>query len=117
MGWMESKLFLAGRSADLCERILRARQEQEARTLHDPIEDDPKFRHTIAAVREKAETIVRDEISKRNERLIASGRDREVREWPLGSCHRIWRIMKEQLQELGIQWYSLADMNPGHHFD
>ena len=117
MSWMESKLFLAGRSAELCERILRARQEQDGRTLHDPIEDDPNFKHTITAVRENAETIVRAEISKWNERLVVSGRDRVVREWPLGSCHRIWRIMKEQLQDRGIQWYSLADMNPGHHFD
>ena len=117
MGWMESKLFLVGRSAELCERILRAKEEQEANTLHDPIEDDPEFKDTIAVVREKAEAIVRAEILKRNENLIASGRDRDVHEWPLGTCHKIWRIMKEQLEEKGIQWYSLADMNPGHHFD
>jgi hypothetical protein len=35
MGWMESKLFFVGRSAELCERILRAHQEQGGGILHD----------------------------------------------------------------------------------
>ena len=44
MGWMESKLFLAGKSLDLCERILEAQiQQPDANTLHDPIEDHPDY--------------------------------------------------------------------------
>ena len=114
---MASKLFLAGRSVELCERILRAKKEQGGPTLHDPIEDDPEFKHSIAAARREAEAIVRSEISKRNEQLVASGRNGQVQEWRLGTCHSVWRIMKTKLQEQGIGWFSLAEMNPGHHFD
>lgn len=33
MGWMAAKLFFAGRSAELCERILRAHQELQGERM------------------------------------------------------------------------------------
>ena len=114
MGWMESKLFLAGRSADLCERILRAGEEQKgARTLHDPIEDDPEFAEIIKIVRDEAEAEIRRQIADAPQTSTTLGSS----EWPRGTCHRLWRDMKSKLAEKGITWYSLADMNPGHCFD
>lgn len=114
---MSAKLFFAGRDAELCERILRAHEEQGKRTLHDPIEDDPEFKEQIAKAREAAEANHKDWIAARNKTLRESGREEEIREWPLGSCHRIWKLMKENLQGVGIAWYSPAEMNPGHRFD
>jgi hypothetical protein len=117
MGWMESKLFFAGRGVELCERILRAHQEQGDGTLHDPIEDDPEFKERIAIARETAERDHRAWIAERNRELHDSGREQQIRQWRLGSCHRIWKLMKEHLKELGVSWYSPAEMNPGHRFD
>jgi hypothetical protein len=118
MGWMASKLFLAGRSPELCERILDARlQQPESCTLHDPIEDHPDFAETFAAIRELTEKELREEIALENAARRDTGDDTDLREWPLGTCHLMWRRMKDRLAAEGITWYSLADMNPGHHFD
>ena len=118
MGWMASKQFLTGKSADLCERILDARvQKPESNILHDPIEDHPDFAETIAKIREATETGVRAEITQSNATRRASGDQTFERDWPMGTCHLIWRRMKERLAEEGIIWYSPAEMNPGHIFD
>jgi hypothetical protein len=117
MGWMASKLFFAGRSPELCERILRAHQEQGSQTLHDPIEDDPQFKEAIVRAREEAERDHRGWIVQHNQELLDEGHAKEIRDWPLGSCHRIWKLMKEPLKKVGISWYSPGEMNPGHHFD
>lgn len=118
MGWMEAKLFLAGKSPELCERILDARiQQPEANTLHDPIEDHPEYAETIATIRDETEKELRDEISQKNAERRASGDNTALRDWPLGTCHLMWRRMKERLAARGVTWYSLAEMNPGHIFD
>jgi hypothetical protein len=117
MGWMAAKLFLAGRSDELCERILRAHQEQNSRPLHDPIEDDPEFKERVAAARDAAEQDHRAWIAEDNRSLQEAGREREISEWRRGSCFRIWKLMKEDLSQAGISWYSPADMNPDFIFD
>lgn len=117
MGWLQTKLFFAGRSDELCERILRAHQEQGGATLHDPIEDDLQFKDQITKARTAAEQNQKAWIFDRNQKLRNSGQGHLVREWPLGSCHRIWKLMKEDLKQQGVSWYSPAEMNPGHHFD
>ena len=118
MGWMEAKLFLAGRSAELCERILEARvQQPDANTLHDPLEDDPRYSELFVSIRDSVEAELRAEIASQNETRIAIGNKNNLRNWPLGTCHRMWRIMKDRLAAEGVVWYSLADLNPGHHFD
>jgi hypothetical protein len=118
MGWMASKLFLAGRSPELCERILDARlQQPESGTLHDPIEDHPDYAATFVAIRDLTEKELREEIALKNAARRDTGDDAVLREWPLGTCHLMWRRMKDRLAAEGITWYSLAEMNPGHHFD
>ena len=117
MGWIESKLFFAGREAELCQRILRAHQEQGHRPVHDPIEDDPEFKERISKARAAAEQNHRIWVAEGKQELLASGREQDFREWPLGSCHRIWKLMQEHLKVLGISWYSPAEMNPGYKFD
>ncbi len=115
---MESKMFLAGKSAELCERILIARTQQpEATTLHDPIEDNPAYAETITTIREATEKELREEIARQNAERRESGDVTFLRDWPLGTCHLMWRRMKERLAKEGITWYSLAEMNPRHHFD
>ena len=118
MGWMEAKMFLAGRSAELCERILEARlQQPEAKTLHDPIEDEPQYSELFITIRDSVEAELRAEIARENEARKSSGDETAFRDWPLGTCHRMWRMMKERLAAEGVVWYSLADLNPGHRFD
>jgi hypothetical protein len=118
MGWMASRLFLAGKSPELCERILDARlQRLVSLTLHDPIEDHPDYAATIAAIRDSTEKEVRKEIELENAARRDAGDDTFLRDWPLGTCHLIWRRMKDKLAAKGITWYSPAEMNPGVHFD
>jgi hypothetical protein len=118
MGWMASKLFLAGRSPELCERILDARiQQPGSNTLHDPIEDHPDYADTFVAIRDLTETELREEIALENAARRDARADMVLPEWPRGTCHLMWRRMKERLAAEGITWYSLAEMNPGHHFD
>jgi len=117
MGWMQAKLFFGGRSAELCARILRAHQEQAGPMYHDPIEDDSEFKVQIATARKAAEWNHRAWIADYNQKLRDSGHERHIRDWPLGSCHRIWKLKKDYLSERGISWYSPAEMNPGHRFD
>jgi hypothetical protein len=118
MGWMASKLFLAGRSPELCERILEARLQQPGSiTLHDPIEDHLDYAETFVEIRELTEKELREEIAFRNAARRDAGDTTALREWPLGTCHLMWRRMKDRLAAEGITWYSPAEMNPGHHFD
>jgi hypothetical protein len=118
MGWMASKLFLAGKSPELCERILEARVQQPGEnTLHDPIEDHPDYAATIATIRMTVEVEIREEIARENAVRRASGNATVLIDWPRGTCHLMWRRMKERLATKDITWYSLADMNPGHIFD
>jgi hypothetical protein len=98
MGWLQTKLFFTGRSDDLCERILRAHQEQGSQTLHDPIEDDSQFKDQIVKARIAAEQNQKAWISERNQKLRDPGQGHLAREWPLGSCHRIWNLMKDDLK-------------------
>ena len=117
MGWLQTKLFFAGRTDELCKKILRAHQEQTGQTLHAPTEDDSQFKDQIATARIAAEQNQKAWIFKQNQKLRDSGQGHLAREWPLGSCHRIWNLMKEDLKQQGISWYSPAEMNPGYHFD
>ena len=99
----------------MCERILEARlQQPEADTLHDPIEDSPEYADRVKAVRATLEKEIKEENARRRE---ADEGDSGLREWPMGTCHVLWGRMKKRLNEEGIVWYSLADLNPGHRFD
>jgi hypothetical protein len=118
MGWLASKFYFAGRSPGLSERILEARiQHPGAKTLHDPIEDHPEHAETISMIREAMERELREEIACKNAALRSAGSVAGPRDWPLGTCHLMWRRMKERLAERGITWYSVAEMNPGRRFD
>jgi len=112
--WIESKLFFAGKSPELCERLLSAHiQQPGSRTFHDPVEDHPDNAEIFAAIRESTEKAIRKEIAERKKAFA----DRDFRDWPLGTCHLFWHRMKTELAAQGIVWYSPAEMNPGHRFD
>ncbi|WP_038165282.1 hypothetical protein [Verrucomicrobium sp. BvORR106] len=118
MGWMASKHFLMTESPELCERILEAGEKQPgADTLHDPIEDHPDYKEMIEALRETIEKEVREEFALENEERRAAGQDTHLRDWPLGTCHLMWRHMKDRLAAKGITWYSPTELNPGAIFD
>ena len=84
------------------ERIVRAMEyqvEDEMDGFHDPLEDHPKFHHTIRQALARA-------------KIVDSSRGN----WPY--CHVIWKTAKEFLrEEHGIVWFSPAEMNPGRIFD
>lgn len=118
MSWTASKLFLMSRSPELCKRILDARiQQPGSNTLHDPIEDHPDYAEMFGAIRDFTEKELRGEIAIENAARRDAGDDTVLSEWPLGTCHLMWRRMKDGLAAQGITWYSLAEMNPEHHFD
>ena len=73
----------------------------------------------IDAIKQRQNTLLNtmEAIMNYQQLFFLSGDDTDLREWPLGTCHLMWRRMKDRLAAEGITWYSLADMNPGHHFD
>ncbi|MDB6078072.1 MAG: hypothetical protein JWO82_1819 [Akkermansiaceae bacterium] len=121
LGVMKAKAFLEAESAERCERILRAFREQrrheQGGSLHDPIEDEPVFRERVEAAKAAALEEHRVLVEGENRKLVEEGLGRLAEEWPRGSCHRIWRLMKERLEQQGILWYSPAEMNPCAVFD
>jgi hypothetical protein len=118
MGWMASKRFLMTENPELCERILEAGKKQSgADKLHDPIEDHPDYRELIATLKVTIEKEVREEMAREIEKQRAAGGDTHLREWPLGTCHLMWRRMKDRLAAKGVTWYSPAELNPGCIFD
>jgi hypothetical protein len=76
-------------------------QSGEARIgiLYDPISDDPVYAWAIKEAGMRAS----EEVGKPYE---------------MGSCHLVWRRMKEILsEEFDITWYSPREMNPRVRFD
>jgi hypothetical protein len=117
LGWLEARLFLANRSAELCSRIVEAKENQRDRNLHDPIEDNPAFSQRISDAKAKAEAALRQHIAERNANYIQRGWSHMVSEHPRGSCYFLWRETKQILAREGIAWFSPAEMNPGTIFD
>jgi hypothetical protein len=115
MGWMTAKSFLMTQSPELCERILAARRlNPEAMTLHDPLEDNPKYAQMIKSLYNSIQAELRESM------ISESKQEKEManfREWPLGTCHLVWRKLKEELASKGLVWYSPAELNPTHAFD
>jgi hypothetical protein len=118
MGWLEARLFLAGRPAELCERIVTAKERQKDGILHDPIEDEPAFAQQFADAKKKAEETFRAWVASRNAEYRNQGLTALLSEHPRGGCHFVWREMKKVLQDQhGIKWFTPAEMNPGTKFD
>lgn len=118
MGWLEARIFLAGISALLCERIISAKEKQEVGLLHDPIEDEPAFAPQVADAKKQAQDAFRSWVAERNARYLRQGLTHMVSEHPRGGCHFIWWETKKVLREqYEIEWFSPAEMNPGTKFD
>jgi len=67
----------------------------------DAKEDDPKFEKSIKAAYDEAEAEMR--------RNGTFGK--------LGSCHTLWRLVKEKLKSKGIGWRSPRELNPNIIYD
>jgi len=118
MGWLESRMFLAGRPAAFSERIITAKEKQKDRLLHDPIEDDPAFAVQFADAKRMAQEVFQSWVAKRNADYLRRGMTNMVSEHPRGGCHFLWREMKRiLLEKYGIEWFTPAEMNPGVIFD
>jgi hypothetical protein len=81
--------------------IAEARKSQvDDRAVHDPIEDDPRYRQILEAADSEAEQALAS---------IPKG---------MGFCHRLWRTKQTILiKKYGVVWFSPADINPGYRFD
>ena len=109
-GVLEVKSFLRDASPLLCERVIAAARqvlsesdESVSKTLIDPLNTDDQIGCIIQRLEEEESSRVRIE---------------NDGEWPLGSCHNIWRRMKNRLStEHAIEWFSPADLNPFVAFD
>src|SRR4051812_24573440 len=89
MGVLQSRIFLLGNSPELIDRIIRARETQSERLLHDPIEDEGKFSAAISEADREVGRLLKDKPRK------------------LGLCHLEWKHKKTILKErFGITWYS-----------
>jgi len=118
MGWLAARMFLAGKPAELCERIIMAKARQQDRVLHDPVEDDPALAPQFATAKRKAEAAFQSWVADRNADYARRGLASLVTEHPRGGGHFVWREMKQLLKtEHGIEWFSPAEMNPGIKFD
>jgi hypothetical protein len=100
MGVLESRMFLIGKAPELVDRIIRARETQSARLLHDPIEDEPQFRDAVRQADDAVNSMLKDEPKR------------------MSLCHLHWNYKKNYLKRhFGILWYSPAEMNPSVIFD
>jgi hypothetical protein len=101
MGWMNKKARSAreARWAELGRRIEEALRSQGFEgTLHDPIEDDERYKEIIERADREAE--------------------KEVHIKGRGSCHVFWSKKERILRKkYGILWFSPAEMNPKVLFD
>ena len=67
---------------------------------YDPVEDTPEYQSIIKTVDKMVDKEMGADAGK------------------FGSCHKAWSIKKRILKErYGIEWHSVADLNPGCHFD
>ena len=70
------------------------------RIYYDPIECCPGF----DKISEKVDDLANEKLGDANDKF--------------GSCHAFWSIKKKiLLEEYGIHWHSLSDLNPMCHFD
>ena len=83
------------------QRIAQARKSQgDDKAVHDPIEDEPRYRQILEAAECEAEQALAG---------IPRG---------MGFCHRLWRSKQTILiNKYGVVWFSPADLNPGYRFD
>lgn len=84
MGWLAARLFLAGKSPQLCERIVAAKERQKGHILHDSIEDEPAFAEQFADAKKRAEETFQVWVADRNAEQLRRGMTSLVREHPLG---------------------------------
>ncbi len=118
LGWLNARLFLLGKSPVLCERIVTAKETQSGMTLHDPIEDSPSLSAALDDATAEAEKALSNWLSRRREEFRNKGQEHLVEKRPRGACHFIWSEKKKVLWEKHrIEWFSPAEMNPGHRFD
>jgi hypothetical protein len=118
LGWLEAREFLEQQPRLLCERIMKAGETQAARTLHDPIEDDPELSAKISQAKEKANWLFQAWVAERNAEYNRQGLPHMVSQHPRGGCYFVWRETKRILaEEHSITWFSPAEMNPGSVFD
>lgn len=117
MGWLEARIFLAGKTSLLCERIVSAKEKQKGGLLHDPIEDEPVLAQQVADAKRQAEAAFRSWVADCNTDYLRRGLP-HLAEHPRGGCHFIWLETKKVLrQQYGIEWFSPTEMNPGTIFD
>lgn len=115
LGWMQARSFLMTQSPELCKRILAARRlYPEASILRDPLEDNPEYSQMIKSLYNSIEEELREKMTSKSK---LGSEMANFREWPLGTCHLIWRRLKEELATQGLVWYSPAELNPTHAFD
>jgi hypothetical protein len=69
---------------------------------HDPIEDNPAFQEAFKLASEQA-----------TKKLAELGFFKGT----MGYCHAHWAHTKNALREMGIEWRTPAEMNPGVCFD
>ena len=101
----EARFVLVDMEPELRDRVLIASRLAVAfdridDLLTDPIEQYPVLRRKIKKAGKKAES------------LILDGRG-----YNDGVCHSIWGEQKRILKEVGIIWYTPAEMNPNVLFD
>lgn len=77
-------------------------QKKESSILHDPIEDDPKYKNVFEIIDAEVDENLKDN-------PMRGG---------MGFCHVFWETKKKILKEkYGIPWKSPAEMNPHILFD
>jgi hypothetical protein len=101
LGPLQAREHLSTLSDHHLRQFLTAIEQHRGPTYHDPIVNDPAVAPLLAQVRLEAESLVAAEGGRR-----------------IGRCHRIWHIMQRTMRERhGIEWLTLAQMNPGMVFD
>ena len=91
------ELALVFISKDIVDDVFNTVMNRRRNLRHDPVEMTEKYLAVIDEVEEKIE------------------KNRTV--YGHGSCHEVWALKREYLAEHGIEWRSLAQLNPRVRFD
>lgn len=97
LGFRSFIRFLGKMTPTDAERILKAFLHDTEGFIEDPIDHEPEYADTMAAV----ELQLKQEFTTRR----------------LGLCHRVWARKKKLLANQGMNWYSPSELNPGARFD
>ena len=105
LGWMEATLFLEEHSAELCERfseLITNNAVESFASFTTQSKTIPNLRTRLPLQGQQRRRNHRELTAEENAKIANASLKRLL---TLGSCHQIWKLMKEELEKRDITCY------------